>query len=96
MKPPRIPQTDSIEELARFWDSHDLTDFEDELEEVTTPVFVRPTDQISIRLEPDELEAVEQIARAEGQELRSLIHDWVVEKLHQVSHSGSTREAEQR
>ena len=39
MNHPKIPQTDSIEELARFWDTHDLTDFEDELEEVTEPVF---------------------------------------------------------
>ena len=37
----QIPDTDSIEELARFWDTHDLTDFEDQLEEVSGPVFVR-------------------------------------------------------
>lgn len=28
-----IPKTDSVEELAQFWDTHDLTDFEDELED---------------------------------------------------------------
>ena len=39
MKKSRIPQTDSIKELAEFWDTHDFTDFEDELEEVTEPVF---------------------------------------------------------
>jgi len=33
--------TDSIEELAKFWDSHDLTDFEYQLQEVTDPVFER-------------------------------------------------------
>ena len=37
----KLPTTDSIEELALFWDTHNLTDFEDELEEVTEPVFVR-------------------------------------------------------
>jgi hypothetical protein len=37
----KIPGTDDIEELARFWDTHDATDFEDEVEEVTEPVFVR-------------------------------------------------------
>jgi hypothetical protein len=37
----RIPQTDSIEDLARFWDTHDLTDFENELEEVAEPIFER-------------------------------------------------------
>ena len=35
----KIPQTDSIEELAQLWGTHDLTDFEDELEEVSEPVF---------------------------------------------------------
>ena len=39
----RLPQTDSIQELARFWDTHDLTDFEDQLEEVAEPVFERQT-----------------------------------------------------
>ena len=34
-----IPQTDSIQEMAHFWDSHDLTDFEDPLEEVRGMVF---------------------------------------------------------
>jgi len=31
----------NIEKLAQFWDTHDLTDFEGELVEVTEPVFVR-------------------------------------------------------
>jgi hypothetical protein len=39
MKAQRLPQTDSIQELAQFWDTRNLTDFEDELEEVTEPVF---------------------------------------------------------
>ncbi len=34
MKRPNIPQTDSIQELTHFWDAHDLTDFENELEQV--------------------------------------------------------------
>ena len=37
----RLPQTDSIQELAKFWDTHDLTDFEDELEEVSERAFDR-------------------------------------------------------
>jgi hypothetical protein len=36
-----IPRTDSIEELARFWDTPDLTEFKDELEEVVEAVFER-------------------------------------------------------
>lgn len=37
----QVPTTDSVRELASFWDTHDLTDFEDELEEATGPVFER-------------------------------------------------------
>lgn len=37
----QIPQTDSIAELAEFWDSHSVADFDDQLEEVTEPVFDR-------------------------------------------------------
>jgi hypothetical protein len=29
MKKSKLPQTDSIQKLAEFWDSHDLTDFGD-------------------------------------------------------------------
>ena len=48
----RLPQTDSIQELASFWDTHDVTEFEDELEEVSEPVFQRET-EITVHLETD-------------------------------------------
>lgn len=78
----KIPETDSIAELARFWDTHDLTDFEDQLEEVTEPVFQRKTTTIWVPLQPQEVEAVKQIADAQGVEFSSLIRGWVLEKLH--------------
>jgi hypothetical protein len=43
MRKPTLPKTDSIQELAEFWDAHDLTDFEQELEGVPEPVFVSGT-----------------------------------------------------
>ena len=54
MRNQRIPETDSIEELAAFWDTHDLTDFEDQLEEVQEPVFVRAKPSIvEMSLKPE-------------------------------------------
>lgn len=41
MRRQKLPNTDSIEELARFRDTHDLTDFEGDLEEAAEPVFGR-------------------------------------------------------
>ena len=60
-----IPQTDSIQELAHFWDRHDVTDFEDELEEVREPIFERQT-SVTVRLAPDEFEVVEALAMSRG------------------------------
>lgn len=78
----KIPQTDSIEELARFWDSHDLTDFEDELEEVKEPVFERkPLRMVRVPLEPDQAAALHELAEAKGLEDSALVREWVNEKL---------------
>jgi predicted DNA binding CopG/RHH family protein len=83
MKGLKLPQTDSIEELARFWDTHDLTEFEEELEEVTEPVFERKPDTvIPLRLQPQELEAVKRVAQARGVAEATLLREWVLEKLH--------------
>lgn len=85
MKTLELPQTDSIEELARFWDTHNLTDFEDQLEEVPEQVFQRPSSlDVNIRLTPDELNAAAQIARSGGRDLAVLLHDWVIEKLQEA------------
>ncbi len=80
MKRSRIPKTDSIQALAEFWDTHDLTDFEDDLEEVVEPVFVRGA-AIKVPLESGELQAVEQMAQAKGVSREELIRAWVLEKL---------------
>ena len=83
MKGKTIPGTDSIEELARFWDSHDVTEFEDQLEEVREPVFLeQPGVKVSIRLSPEELESLRDIANERGIEAAALLREWVLEKLH--------------
>jgi predicted DNA binding CopG/RHH family protein len=85
MKEQGIPQTDSIAALAHFWDPHDLTDFEDELEEVVEPVFERaPEATVTIRFPRQEMEAIMRLAKARGIGHRTLIRQWVREKL-QVS-----------
>lgn len=78
----RIPQTDSIEELASFWDTHDVTAFEDELHEVSEPVFARESPTIvQIHLANDEADALHRIAQSRGMRDNDLIKEWVNEKL---------------
>jgi len=90
MKKPKLPETDSIQELAQFWDTHDLTDYEDDLEEVVEPVFVRGV-AIKVPLESREVEAVEQIAQAKGVSPQELIRAWVLQKITHRNRSRPTK-----
>lgn len=83
MNTPQIPQTDSIEALARFWDEHELTDFEDELQEVSERVFERDQDAtVRVRLQRRDLEMVKRLAQVRGVGHATLIRTWVIERLH--------------
>ncbi|MXY93433.1 MAG: hypothetical protein F4047_03365 [Caldilineaceae bacterium SB0670_bin_27] len=82
----RILQTDSIQELADFWDTHDLTDFDAELEEVEEQVFDRQT-TVTVSLDPDESRIVSALARLQGVSHAQLITRWVVERIHASSRS---------
>ena len=75
-----LPETDSISELAAFWETHDLADFEDELEEVSEPVFVR-TKQLTVRLSPADAAALQVKARKQHTSEIDLISRWVHERL---------------
>ena len=75
-----LPKTDSIKELASFWDEHDITDFEDSLEEVKGRVFNKGR-EINIHLEQDEFESIEKLAHQNGLDKDALIRKWIVEKL---------------
>lgn len=80
MSTKRLPKTDSIDELAQFWDSHDLTDFEDELEEMAEPVFERDS-TFTVQLDPAKADAVRQIANSKGSSPAKLIQLWVDERI---------------
>jgi hypothetical protein len=82
MKPRKIPESDSVEELARFWDTHDLTDFEDQLENVPKPVFKRKSETvIPVKLRRQEAEEIKRVAKSRGVREATLLRQWVREKL---------------
>jgi hypothetical protein len=92
MKAQRLPSTESIQELAQFWDTHDLTDFDEFLEEVSEPVFVRARDAtLTIDLTPREAQRVKRIARRRGVDETTTVRQWILEKLHESSASARRR-----
>ena len=92
MKARKIPSTDSIEKLARFWDTHDLTDFADQLEKVVNPVFERASGAaVTVHLRPHEAKAVKQVAKTKRVRESTLLRRWVIEKLHATSATAGKR-----
>jgi hypothetical protein len=77
----RIPQFNSREEEAAWWDSHDITDYLDEL----TPVRVRFAKNLSegltIRLDPKTMQELRERAKRQGIGPTTLIRMWVMERL---------------
>jgi hypothetical protein len=90
MKKSKLPTTDSIEKLSEFWDTHDVSDFEDQLEEVAEPVFVRSA-AIKVRLQSREAQALEKMAHAKGVSGEELVRTWVLEKIARGKNSRRTR-----
>jgi hypothetical protein len=79
----KLPKTDSVRELAEFWDTHDLTDFADEMVEVGQRVFARPPGTgDTVPLTASERSALRDLEASRGVDEGALIQTWVREKLH--------------
>lgn len=82
MSKTKIPEFKSYQEEAEFWDTHDLSELEDELELVKEEVFVRPKKQVvSIRLDRRMVEALKALAVRKGLGYSTLVRMWVMERL---------------
>ena len=81
----KIPKFKSEEEEAKFWDSHDLTNYLDEFEEVNEEIIItakkRTKKLISIRMDEDIIVALKLAADKKRMPYQTLIQSWLVEKL---------------
>lgn len=74
------------EQIAQFWETHDSTDYVDQMEEADVQIEV-PEDYrvISLRLDTKDFESVKQIARMKGVPYTVLLRMWIREKLEDTS-----------
>lgn len=82
-KTSRIPTFTSNEEEARFWDTHSVTDFKDETEDVDIVVeLAKPRDEtLVLRVQKSIKKQLEQVARKRGITISTLARIWLMEKL---------------
>ena len=77
----RIPDFKSREEEAEFWDTHDITDFLDELRPVKVRFAKNLSEGMTIRFEPEMVVELRQRAKQKGIGPTTLVRMWVLERL---------------
>lgn len=87
----KVPDFNTEEEEARFWDEHDSTEFIDDFEPVEIELSPELEDEIlskrelkkpvTLRLEPSQIDAVKKIAAKKGLPYQTLIRLWITERI---------------
>ncbi|MBU1088803.1 BrnA antitoxin family protein [Patescibacteria group bacterium] len=78
-----IPNFKNRQQEAKFWDTHDFTDFLDQTKKVNLKVNLKaPKDGVlTIRLQPQLKKHMSQLATEMGTQTSTLARMWLIEKL---------------
>ena|SRR5215216_4729959 len=79
----RIPAFNNIEEEAEFWDTHDITDFLDELRPAKLVLSGELAERLTVRLEQADREELARRAAVKGVGPSTLARMWLKERLQQ-------------
>jgi hypothetical protein len=86
----RIPDFQSIEEEAEWWDTHDITDYLDELRPVelrVAPDF-KSTFRLTVRIDLEDWRSLEWLAKEQGVEPAELAARFLAERVRQEQGAG--------
>ncbi|MCB0181759.1 MAG: hypothetical protein KDI62_26260 [Anaerolineae bacterium] len=75
-----ISNSKSLEEMADFWDTHSLADYDDDIEEVEM-IFDPAARRTWVGIEPDLLADLRRIARERRVSTQTLINLWLSERV---------------
>jgi len=83
----KLPEFESDEEAAAWFDTHDTAAYLDDMEEVDEKFevirTVFATKPVDVRLRSDYLEAIQKAAERKGVPYQILVQSWLLEKLRQ-------------
>lgn len=88
----RIPLFKSVEEEAHFWDTHDFTDYEDELTDVDIlfEVDAPHEETLVLRVRKDLKNYLQKEARMQGLNVSTLARMWLMEKIRSEYYKATT------
>jgi hypothetical protein len=82
--PSRIPEFRNREEEAEFWDTHDVTDYLNELRPVRVNFAPNLSAGMTVHLEPADREALARVAAERGMGPATLVQMWIKERLREA------------
>jgi hypothetical protein len=80
----KIPDFQSREEEAEFWDTHDFTEFLDETRPVKLRIGKQLSEGLTVRLDRHDRQELERRARKQGIGPSTLVRMWIKERLRQT------------
>lgn len=80
----KIPTFKTIEEEAKFWDTHSFADYWSELKDVDLAVELhKPKEEtLVLRLQKNVKDRLERVAKQKGLNVSALARMWLMERLH--------------
>lgn len=78
---PHIPDFKSREEMAEFWDTHDITDYLHELKPVQVTVAEGPLSVLQVQFDKETSAQLFHLAEQKGLLATDMVQAWVLEQL---------------
>jgi predicted HicB family RNase H-like nuclease len=79
-----IPEFETLEDIADFWDTHSTADYDDLTHEAQFDIRL-PSQQESVTILPELEKTLSNLAQKRGVSLETLINVWLTEKAMELS-----------
>ena len=76
-----MPEFQTLQEMADFWETHDLMDYADQLVQMEEPIFDLSAQTITVALDAEQYQRLKDAAAQEQQAMPLLVKRWVVQHL---------------
>ncbi len=79
-----LPEMNSYEEIAEFWDNHSLADYWDQTEAAEFEIDPNARRRYLVALDPGLLQRVQKLAQLRGLSTESLVNLLLEQRIHQL------------